>query len=250
MIDLRDKTAIVTGSASGIGFAVAESLCAAGARVALNYLPDDDRGPAAVNKLSAIGAQVIAAPGDVSLPDVAEATINRAIADLGRLDYLVNNAGTAGGPEPVPFAELDRMTDAFWSDILSTNLVGPFRCTKAAAAALRERRGAVVNTASVAGLGIRGSSIAYAASKAALINLTTSLARALAPDVRVNAVAPGLVDSPWIQSWSHDRREATRSGSLLGKICQPQDIADVIVFLCAGTQMVNAQTIIIDGGRT
>ena len=101
---------------------------------------------------------------------------------LGRLDVLINNAATPGTPDPIPFADLDAMTEAFWGTILNTNLIGPFRCARAAAPFLRQARGAVVNTASVAGLGRRGSSIAYAAGKAGLINLTRSLARALAPE--------------------------------------------------------------------
>lgn len=249
-MNLEGKTVIVTGAASGIGFATAAAFCAAGARVGLNYLPGDERGPAAVERLTMLGGRVVAAPGNVGVAGEAEATIREAIKALGGLDYLVNNAGTAGSPEPIPFGDLDAMTDEFWNDIMTTNLVGPFRCTREAAPVLREQKGAVVNTASVAGLGIRGSSIAYASSKAALINLTSALARALAPDVRVNAVAPGLVDSPWIQSWSEARRETTLKGSLLERISRPEDIADVVLFLCAGTRMVNAQTIVIDGGRS
>jgi 3-oxoacyl-[acyl-carrier protein] reductase len=172
----------------------------------------------------------------------------RAIEALGDLDFLINNAGTAATVEPIAFSDLDAVTEAFWGEILTTNLVGPFRCTKAAAGALRSRKGAVVNTASVAGLGLRASSIAYAASKAGLINLTKGLARALAPDVRVNAVAPGIVDSPWIEKWPEARRESSRMNSLIQKISTPQDIADVILFLCVGTRIINSETIVVNGG--
>ena len=249
-MDFQGKRVLVTGAASGIGLATVESLCARGAVVALNHLPDDSRGVAEVERLRAGGASVVSAPGNVAHAGEAELMVHAAIAALGGLDYLVNNAGTAGTREPIPFDDLDRIDEAFWSTILSTNLLGPFRCTKAAAQVLREQRGAVVNTASVAGLGMRASSLAYAASKAALINMTTSLARALAPHVRVNAVAPGFTESPWTCDWSEERKNSSRALSLLQRGSAPQDVADVILFLCAGTKMVNAQTIVINGGST
>jgi 3-oxoacyl-[acyl-carrier protein] reductase len=247
-MDLKDKLVIVTGAASGIGLSTAKAFCAGGACVALNYLPGDERGVEAVDRLKREGATVVPAPGNVGVPEEAEAMIRAAVRALGGLDYLINNAGTSGTTEPIPFENFDAVTEDLWQNILSTNLIGPFRCSKVAASALKERKGAIVNTASVAGLGLRGSSIPYAASKAGLINLTKALARALAPEVRVNAVAPGLVNSPWIAAWPETRRQATRTNSLLGRICEPEDIADVIVFLCGGTRMVNGETIVVDGG--
>ncbi len=247
-MDLAGKCVLVTGAASGIGLATVEGFCARGARVALNYLPGDARGAAEVERLRAAHADVIGAPGSVGVAHEAEEMVALAIQNLGGLDYLVNNAGTSGTIEPIPFADLDALTEQFWGDIISTNLLGPFRCTKAAAVALRNSNGAVVNTASVAGFGMRASSIAYAASKAGLINLTKSLARALAPDVRVNAVAPGIVNSPWIAGWPEERRESSRLNSLIQVMSEPKDIADVILFLCAGTSIINSETIMINGG--
>ena len=243
------KTVLVTGAASGIGLATARAFCAGGARVALNFLPEDHRGLAAVESLRADGFDAIAASGDVGRAGHAEEMVREAITSLGGLDYLVNNAGTPGTVEPIPLADFDRITDDFWQTILATNLIGPFRCTHAAAEALRASQGAVVNTASVAGLGLRASSIAYAASKAALVNLTLNLARALAPDVRVNAVAPGFVESPWTATWPEERRQSSRMRSLKQRGSTPEDIADVILFLCAGTRMVNGETIKVDGGQ-
>src|SRR5262249_22481003 len=156
---------------------------------------DDPRGPAAVARLRDQGFGVMAAPGDVSQPGAAETMVNDAIASLGRLDFLVNNAGTSATIEPIPPSDLDRLSDEFWATILATNLLGPCRCTRAAAGALKATRGAVCNTASVAGRNMPGSSMAYGASKAGLISLTQNLARALAPEARVNAVAPGFVDT-------------------------------------------------------
>ncbi len=247
-MNLKGKCVLVTGAASGIGLATVEGFCARGARVALNYLPDDARGVAEIERLRAAGYQVLPAPGNVGRAGEAEEMVGRALEALGGLDYLVNNAGTSATREPIPFEDLDAVGESLWTDVLSTNLLGPFRCTKTAASALRARKGAVVNTASVAGLGMRASSVAYAASKAGLINLTRNLARALAPDVRVNAVAPGIVDSPWISEWPERRRESSRQNSLLQTMSRPEDIADVILFLCAGTRMINSETIVVNGG--
>jgi 3-oxoacyl-[acyl-carrier protein] reductase len=173
-----------------------------------------------------------------------------AIDALGRLDFLVNNAGTPATPTPIPFADLDALTESFWSTILNTNLIGPFRCAHAAAPALKLARGAICNTASIAGVMGSGSSIPYATSKAGLINLTRSLARTLAPEVRVNAVAPGHVDSPWQKDWPEDRKRATIERTPLKRACKPEDIAETIFFLCVGGAMITGQTVIVDGGLT
>src|SRR5690349_4620338 len=248
MTDLEGKAALVTGAASGIGLATVELFARRGAKVALNHLPDDPRGPRAVERLHAQGFSVIAAPGDVSKADAAETMTRNAIEALGRLDFLVNNAGTSATAEPIAPSELDRLTDEFWATILATNLLGPFRCTRAAAAALKAAGGAVCNTASVAGRNMAGSSMAYGASKAGLINLTQNLARALAPEARANAVAPGFVDSDWTRPWPADRKQSAIERSLLQRACTPADIAAAIVFLCADTSMVTAQTLVVDGG--
>jgi 3-oxoacyl-[acyl-carrier protein] reductase len=248
--DLRGKAALVTGGASGIGLAAVEMFARAGATVALNHLPEDGRGPEQVARLKAQGHAVIAAPGDVAQPGAAERMVAGAIDGLGRLDFLVNNAGTPATPVPIPFAELDALTEEFWSRILTTNLIGPFRCAHAAAAALRAARGAICNTASIAGVQGSGSSIPYATSKAGLINLTRSLARTLAPEVRVNAVAPGFVDSPWNRDWPADRKQASIERTPLRRACRPEDIAETIFFLCAGAAMITGQTVIVDGGLT
>jgi 3-oxoacyl-[acyl-carrier protein] reductase len=248
--DLKGKTALVTGGASGIGFATARMLAGFGATVAVNYLPDDPRGPEAVDKLIDAGGKAIGAPGSVGEAGDAERMVRQAVDDLGRMDLLFNNAGTPGTRHRIAPPELGLITEDLWSQLLETNLLGVFRCSKAAAPALKAAKGAVVNTASIAGLGRAGSSPAYGATKAGVVSLTQNLARALAPEVRVNAIAPGAVDSSWMVEWTNEERQQSIERALLKRRCQPEDLAEVVVFLGFGAAMVTGQTITVDGGLT
>jgi 3-oxoacyl-[acyl-carrier protein] reductase len=247
---LQGKAALVTGGASGIGLATVERLARMGCTVALNHLPDDPAGPAQISRLSAEGLSVIAAPGDVSDRESVPVMVDAAIHRLGRLDILVNNAGTPATRAPIPPVELDAMTDEFWERIIATNLLGPFRCTRAAASALKAAKGSVVSTASIAGFTSLGSSIAYGASKAGLINLTVNLARALGPHCRVNAVAPGAVDTPWQRDWPEARKQAAAEKALLKRRCTAGDIAEAIVWLATTTAPITGQTLVVDAGLT
>src|SRR5258708_23270315 len=164
--DLSGKTALVTGGAAGIGLATVEAFARCGATVALNHLSDDTRGAQQVERLKGLGHKVISAPGNVSKPGEAEAMASRAIDALGRLDFLVNNAGTPATPAPIPFAELDRLTEEFWQTTLHTNLIGPFRCTPAAVPALKAARRPDCRTPSIAGAQGPGTSVPFAGRRA------------------------------------------------------------------------------------
>ncbi|MEG3129282.1 SDR family oxidoreductase [Pantoea cypripedii] len=246
--DLQGKTALVTGGASGIGFEVARLMARSGATVAINFLPNDIRGEQALATLQAEGLAVIGAPGDLADPIQAEAMVKQAVLALGHLDLLVNNAGTPGVTKPIPVQDLESVTEELWQTLLNVNLMSVFRCAKAAAASLKASNGAIVNTASIAGFGSIASTLAYSASKAGVINLTKNLAHALAPEVRVNAVAPGSVESSWAIEWSEERRRNTVAATPLQRWCTPDDVAELIVYLGFAGRMITGQTVIIDGG--
>jgi len=248
--DLAGKTALVTGGASGIGLSTVTMLGRNGATVAVNFLADDPRGADTVARLKADGIKAIAAPGNVGDAADCARMVGKATDDLGRLDLLVSNAGTPGTKRKIEPREIDLITEELFNTLLQVNLLGVFRCAKAAAPALKAARGAAVNTASIAGLGRAGSSLAYSATKAGVVSLTQNLARALSPEVRVNAVAPGAVDSTWMVEWTDQQRHASIENALLKRRCTTDDIAEVILFLGFGAAMVTGQTIVVDGGLT
>ncbi|WP_421994150.1 SDR family NAD(P)-dependent oxidoreductase [Roseococcus sp.] len=248
--DLKGKTAIVTGGASGIGLATVRMLARNGCKVAINHLADDPRGPEQVAALVAEGLEAISAPGNVGDAADGPRMIEQAVRDLGRLDYLVNNAGTPGTSTTIAPTELDRLTEELWSAVIEVNLLGVFRCAKAAAPHLKKSGGAMVSVASIAGLDSPGSSMAYGATKAGVISLTKNLARTLGPEARANAIAPGAVNSSWMIEWTNEQRANSIDNALLKRRCEPEDLAEVMVFLLAGAAMVTGQTIVVDGGIT
>ena len=247
--DLSGKVALVTGGASGIGLATVERLAKNGAKVAINDLAGNPRLEQEVVRLRAAGHDVKACPGDVSKTDEVNAMVDAAARQFGRLDFLVNNAATPGTKAPIPPGDFERQDEAFWSKLLSINQVGPYRCLKAAAPHLREAKGAVVNVASTAGLGYGGSSSVYASTKAALILLTKEWAHALGPDVRVNAIAPNVVDgSGWECRFDPDDLARTVAKLPMRRAGKPEDYAEVIFYLLAGAGYITGQTIVVDGG--
>lgn len=243
---LNEKRVLVTGSASGIGLATANLFARSGAHVAMNDLPGEALAKS-VETLKREGLPVEAVPGDLSLSKTADQTAKRALEVLGGLDYLVNNAGAPGTRSPIPPSDLDALTDEFWDRILRINLMSAFWMTKSVADALRSARGAVVNTVSVAAFGGGGSSTPYATAKAGLAGLTRELARGLAPAVRVNGIAPGYVNSNWLCSFG-DLDAIAQSSVPLARVGQPEDYAELIVFLCAGASYITGEVIPITGG--
>ncbi len=244
--NLAGRRALVTGSASGIGFATAELLARSGARVAMNDLPLPGL-TLAVERLQERGLTVHAVPGDLAVAATARAVGAHAIERLGGLDYLVNNAGAPLTRTPIPPADLDALTEEFWDRILKVNLLSTFWVTQSAAPALRAARGAVVNTVSVAAFGGGGSSTAYATAKAGLAGLTRELARGLAPAVRVNGIAPGYVNSNWDCSFG-DMDAAAAQSVALARVGEPAEYAELIAFLCAGGAYITGEVIAVTGG--
>ncbi|MBS0393281.1 MAG: SDR family oxidoreductase [Proteobacteria bacterium] len=243
---LSGRRALVTGAASGIGLATAMLLARSGARVALNDLP----GAALDRALGAgrgEGLALVAAPGDLGDSATVATVAAGAVEALGGLDYLVNNAGAPFTRAPIPAGDLDALTDDFWDRILRVNLLSAFRMTKALAAPLRAASGAVVNTVSISAFGGGASSSAYATAKAGLAGLTRELARGLAPDVRVNGIAPGYVRSNWDCSFGDIDAQAKASVPL-ARVGEPEDYAQVIAFLCAGGAYITGEVIPVCGG--
>ena len=238
--------ALVTGSASGIGLATAERLARSGARVVMNDLAGEAL-TAAVARLTADGFAVEPLAGDLSHSATATAVGAGALDILGGLDFLVNNAGAPLTRSPIVPGDLESLTDDFWDRILRVNLLSAFWVTKAVAHALRDAHGAVVNTVSIAAFGGGASSTAYATAKAGLAGLTRELARGLAPYVRVNGIAPGLVNSNWACSFG-DLDEAARQTVPLGRVGEPADYAETIVYLCAGAAYITGEVVPITGG--
>ena len=238
----QDRVVVVTGSSSGIGEAAARAFDAEGAHVVVNSSSSVEAGTAVASSLRS-GHYLRA---DVSDADDCAALIDRTVDRFGRLDVLVNNAGVT---QVIPHHDLDAVTDEVFRRILEVNLLGTFRLCRLAMPHLRAAGdAAIVNVTSVAGVRPTGSSVPYAASKAALNHLTALLGNVSGPEVRVNAVAPGLVRTPWTADWGpiHD---AMQTRAPLGRSAEPEDIANAIVDVAA-TPYMTGQVVVVDGGLT
>jgi 3-oxoacyl-[acyl-carrier protein] reductase len=241
--------ALVTGSASGIGRAAALRLARAGYDVAINYRRSEDDARRTMAELEALGGRHLALRADVSDDAAVAAMVAAAGAAYGRLDALVNNAGLTSSTSP---DDLDGVDLAEWDRVFAVNVRGLFQVTRACADRLRAARGSVVNVASIVGLRPGPQPLAYAASKAAVVSLTRTLSRVLAPEVRVNAVAPGWIAGEWMQrtlgadygrlmerraAWTPMKRNVTVA-----------DVAETIFSLIVSNPYVTGQTIVVDGG--
>jgi 3-oxoacyl-[acyl-carrier protein] reductase len=249
-MQLQGKAAIVTGSATGVGRETALSLARQGCGVLINYTRSKDDAQATYEEVRALGVPSVLCQGDVSRDEDCRAMAKAAFDAFGRIDVLVNNAGTT---KFIPHHDLESVTAEDFTHIMAVNLQGPFQMVRAARQALEAHgQGCVVNVSSVAGLRANGSSIPYSASKAALNNLTLSLARALAPKIRVNAVAPGFIAGRWLQNGLGDKYEAAidyqRKRTPMQRVCEPSDVADAIVSLVTGSQLVTGVIVAVEGG--
>jgi len=241
-----NKVAIVTGSSSGIGAATALELSRRGWSVTVNY----SKSAAEAQQVADKCKDAIAVQADVSQDADCRRLLQAALDKWGRLDALVNNAGTT---KFVAHTKLDDLSADDFLRIYRVNVVAAFQMTRACAPALKAAKGAVVNVSSLAAFLGTGSSIAYAASKGALNTLTHSLARVLGPEVRVNAVQPGFVDTPWMSAGYGPERYAQlrvryAENAPLKSTCSPQDIAEAIVWLLEGGKMITGETIFVDAG--
>jgi 3-oxoacyl-[acyl-carrier protein] reductase len=240
----KRKVALITGGGTGIGRAVALQLAARGIDIAVNYSRSAQEARETAAEAQKLGIEALALQADVADDAQVRNMIETTVQHFGRLDYLVNSAGTT---RFVAAGDLEGLTGEYWDDIMAVNVKGVFFACRAAAPHLKKTGGAIVTVTSIAGFTGKGSSIAYAASKAAAISLTKSLAQILAPEIRVNSVAPGIVLTRWVAG-REDHVARLGADTPLGRVCGPEDVADVIVPLLLTAGMVTGQTIIVDGG--
>lgn len=239
------KVALVTGGATGIGRGCVERLAKRGAEVAILYGKSKEKAEALVAHLLGEGTKAIAVQADVADDQAVRRAVSTVLAWSGnRLDLLVNNAGTT---KFIPAEDLDAIDRDTWDRIMDTNVLGTFQVTRACAEALKAAGGAVVNVSSIAGFMGRGSSIPYTVSKGAVITLTKVFARILAPQVRVNSVAPGIVMTDWVAG--HEEHVKLQSAdTLLGRPAEVDDVVDAIEGFLRFGNFVTGQTLIVDGG--
>ena len=245
-----NRVALITGSASGVGRACAIKFAELGFDVVVNYYGDNKAaGEETVSLVEANQSRALLVQCDVSNDEQVRSMMNEAEQTFGRLDVVVNSAGVTHFVEPT---DLAGMTEEKWDQILAVNTKGPFFVIRAAESLLR--RGAdpaVVNISSAAGASGVGSSIAYSASKGALNTLTKSLALAFAPEIRVNAVCPGPIDSQWLRRGMTEEAIQERVSNLpIPKLVSPKDVADTVAYLAVGTSKTTGQLLTVDCGRT
>lgn len=235
------KVVLVTGSSSGIGEDCAVKLAERGATVVVNSVSSVEAGEALATRLG----QASYCRGDVSVPEEAQGLVDHCIAEHGRLDGLVNNAGTT---VVIPHADLDALSPEIFRRLFDVNVVGAWNVSYAALPALRETKGSIVNMGSIAGVRQTGSSIPYAVSKAALHHLTALMAKVTGPEVRVNAVAPGLIETPWTEDWG-TLHELVAAAAPLKRTGQPADVSQAVLALLEA-DYITGQVLVVDGGLT
>ena len=247
----NNKVALVTGSGSGIGAATAILLAQKGINVGINYSNNKSGATSTATICESNNVETLVVQADVSNQTACDSMVEQIIDKWGRLDYLVNNAGISvfsGG------TDLDTLTDEDFLNLYKVNLIGSFHMAKAARLYLKSNgHGAIVNVSSISSVTGSGSSIAYAASKGALNTMTKSLARMLAPEIRVNAVLPGVADTSWwtkgIGENNHQNlMDAFKQKVPLQEVCSAESVAETIVWLLEGAKHITGETLLIDSG--
>lgn len=246
MYDVKGKTAIVTGGGTGIGRAVTLMLAERGANVVVNYSRSESDAIATLSEAKKLGADGMICKADVSKDADARRMFAEAMAKFGRVDVVVNNAGTT---DHVAMEDLEGLKEEYWDNAWNTNVKGHFFLIRACAEELKKNKGCVVNVCSISGITGRGSSMAYCASKAAAISVTKSFALVLAPDVRVNAVLPGVVMTRWVGDKPEFARKLS-AGTPLGRPAEAEDVGEAVVSLITGASFITGQAVIVDGGYT
>lgn len=249
-MEIEGKAAIVTGGGRGVGRATAIRLARLGCSVLVNYSQSRESAEQTAAEVEACGVKAITFQADVARDAACRALVEQALRAFGHLEILVNNAGTT---RFIGHDDLEEVREEDWDRILGVNLRGPFQCTRAARPHLEAAGGGeVVMTSSVAGLIGIGSSVPYCASKAALNNLVITLARVLGPRIRVNAVAPGFIGGEWLKrglGTAYELVEGTmKKRSPLGAVCRPEDVAEAIASLIAGSDMITGHVLPVEGG--
>ncbi len=253
MKDLNGRVAIITGSSSGVGAATAQLLASQGCNVLINYNANSEGASRVAALCEDEGVETLIFGGSVAEDSVCQAMVKAAIDKWGRVDILVNNAGTT---KFVDHGNLDGLDAEDFQRIYGVNVVGCYQMTRAVNPHMQAQQegGAVVNVASTAAITGIGSSVAYAASKGAMVTMSMSLARVLAPKVRINTVCPGFIEGDWLRQGLGDEKyeallESQRETSPLGRTATPETVADGILHFISGPQVVTGETLILDGGR-
>ena len=251
-MDLKSAVCIVTGSAVGVGAACAVQLSKMGVRVVINYSKSEQESLQTQADCHAAGGETIVVKGDVSQDADCKRIAQAALDKWGRIDALINNAAITKFADQ---RDLDSINADDFQRLYAVNVIGPYQMTRAATPALQKQKGSVVMISSISGLNGVGSSTAYVASKGALNTMTLALARALAPNIRVNAVCPGLIETRWHTARFSNPddykkfRDKYAENVALGKPCSADDVAEVAVWLVASGGMITGETITVDGGQ-
>ena len=246
-MDLKNAVAVVTGGNGGLGQRICHALAQAGANIAVVYAQSANEAGAVADEMRKHNVEAQAFQCDLTKPPQIDKLVDDVMKRFGRLDILINDAAYN---KAIPFKDLDGLTTEEWSKIIDVNLTGPMHAIKAVAPVMKKQgRGRIVNISSIAGMLPGGSSIAYAVSKAGLIHLTRCMAVALAPEVLVNCVAPGLLEGTRATAnLLKSQIESSAAAALLKKAADKDDVADQVVTMCR-TETMTGQTVAIDSGR-